>query len=81
MSYRLAEYVLSEYTSDDSTIEERKRKKIFPNIFLFNSDGEEEKGDYIDFVVNEKSRENKRLLSIYTSKDKHRNDKWVKKKP
>jgi hypothetical protein len=73
--------VLSEYTSDDSTIEERKRKKIFPNIFLFNSDGEEEKGDYIDFVVNEKSRENKRLLSIYTSKDKHRNDKWVKKKP
>lgn len=81
MSHRLAEYVLSEYTSDDSTIEERKRKKIFPNIFLFNSDGEEEKGDYIDFVVNEKSRENKRLLSIYTSKDKHRNDKWVKKKP
>ena len=73
--------MLSEYTSDESTVEDLKRKKIIPNIFLFNSDGEEKRGNYIDFVINEKSIENKRLLNIYNRKDKHRTDKWYKKKP
>lgn len=73
--------MLSEYTSDESTIEDHKKIKVFPNIFLFNSEGEEEKGNYIDYVINEKSSENKRLLNIYNSKDKHRTDKWFKKKP
>jgi hypothetical protein len=50
LSRKLAEWILSEYSSDQTTYEDKIREKMFPGIYLFdkNIKIKEQEKEYLD---------------------------------
>lgn len=78
-SHKISEYVLSEFSSFDSENRTKfsKNNRIFPKTYLFLS-GEEEAGEYLEEIINDPSIVSQRMLNVYRSKDKYRNEKWLR---
>lgn len=74
-SQKLGELILSEFSSDEETTNERD--KVFPGVYLLDVN-EEQIENFLDLVMGDESLENKRLLGIYNCLDVHRNEKWKK---
>ena len=76
LSSKLAEYVLSEFSSDPSSSDSGPdREKQFPGIYLF------EKGqiEIESLILKEENQVNRRLINIFQQKDKERTHKWYLK--
>ena len=55
--------MLSEFSSEEDS---KKNFLIFPGIYLFEGNEKEERGDFIEQVVNDElDDKNRRLLNIY----------------
>jgi len=68
LSSKLAEYVLSEFSSASSS-HETDREKQFPGIYLFDK-SQIENQDYLDSLIQkEDTRVNRRLINIFQQKD------------
>ncbi len=63
----MASYILSEYSSDSSAADS-KRKKVFPGVYLFNYEKFEE-DSYIKKVVLDESSVSRRLIKLFTHID------------
>ena len=48
LSRKLAEWILSEYSSDQTTYEDKIREKMFPGIYLFDKNVKEQEKEYLD---------------------------------
>jgi hypothetical protein len=75
----MASYVLSEYSSDSSD-HNTKRKKIFPGVYLFDYE-EFEEDSYVKKVVKDESNVSRRLIKLFTHIDEHRTEKWKRRNP
>lgn len=47
----MAEFVVSEFSSDETDEEQMQRKKRFPGIYLWDDKDQEEGAEYVDAVL------------------------------
>lgn len=79
MASKLAEYVLSEFSSDSSAMDERVR--MFKDLYLFVNKEHAQKCAFVGDILDSPNQMNRRFLQIYTLQDRRRKLQWYNDNP